>query len=506
MRLPYLPTRMQAGATRVLSNGLAWSRTNSLVAWLLIAAFSILSLRLSFLNFLSLRAGEDLAHYGQALWHLSDFRLPFSTFKGYVLWGDHAHFIIALLAPVFRFLPDVRVLLVAQALAVTTSGWAMYQIARETTKSALFSTAALFSYLSFIGFQYALDFDFHPSTLTGALLAWALYGFIARRPVAYWTALGLGLLTREDAAPIFFMLGLYLLFRRRVRWSIATMVISAVYFLIVGYIIMPALRPDHEPLSYAHWESKNPAFIAADILLHPKTVLQNLFDTEQKVRTSKVLFGSFGFLPLLTPFTYLLSAPIFVSRFLSPDLYRWIIENHSNANVAPILAVGAIIGSTHMIRFARWVRPGRLQAFVPALCGLLLLGGTFQYGWRDFEGPFREVLSGRRAEWRKHERVGIAAFQYLRAQVAPSAVVSASSGFLPDLSAREKIYTFPTVPEGTEWIFLTTRFNPWPLRPSEVREAVDRLREDPEWQILWGKHSVWAFRRKAAIPRATPPP
>ena len=105
--------------------------------WLLIAFFSIAYIRLALLNHLQFRTGLDLGIYGQAMYHVSHFRLPYSTFKEQVLWGDHAHFILVLLAPLYRLFPDVRTLLVVQALAVTLSGWALYRVALDVMTNIL---------------------------------------------------------------------------------------------------------------------------------------------------------------------------------------------------------------------------------------------------------------------------------------------------------------------------------------------------------------------------------
>src|SRR3989344_3343851 len=119
------------------------------VPWILISVFSLAYIRLAWSNHFIFRTGEDLAHYGQTLWHLSHGRLPYSSFKGFVLWGDHGHFIMAFLAPFYRLWPDVRLLLAVQALAVTTAGWAVYRVAHALLKNKFFANAALFSYVSF---------------------------------------------------------------------------------------------------------------------------------------------------------------------------------------------------------------------------------------------------------------------------------------------------------------------------------------------------------------------
>ena len=323
----------------------------AVAAVVLIVFFSVAYLALGWFNLRNFNTGVDLAGYTQTLYNLSHGRLPFNPFKGFVMWGDHAHFIVALLAPIFRVWPDPRLLVAAQALAVTTAGWPLYRVAQRIAGNRFFAVAILYAYLAFIGLQYALDFDFHPSVLTGAALVWMFYGLTYQKPRIYWVAFTLGLMTREDAAPIFFMVGVYLLFRRRWLTGGLTMALSAAYFLLVAYFIMPLWSPDGAALLYLDGDEKDLWSLVRGFFFYPDAILQNMVDTEQKVQTILILFSSFALLPLLSPATYLMAAPIFYSRFNSSQDYRWLITNHSNANILPILALGAILAAGH----ARWL-------------------------------------------------------------------------------------------------------------------------------------------------------
>ena len=490
--VPPLGTRDREGPRPLLSllTTLPW-----VFPWILITFFSIAYIRLALLNHLQFRTGLDLGIYGQALYHLSHFRLPYSTFKEQVLWGDHAHFILVFLAPLYRIFPDVRLLLITQALAVTTAGWALYRVARDTVRSTFFALAALVSYLSFIGIQHALDFDFHPSVLTGAAMLWVIYALHVRNFPLYWMALGLGLITREDAGPIFFMLGAYLLFRRRQALAVATMLVSAVYFFTVGYGIMPIWTPGHIPLAYLDVPDKNPIRILRDTVARPITTVQNMVDTPEKVHTIKTLFSSFAFLPLFSPFTYLTSLPIFLSRFLSPNEYRWFIQSHSNANILPILAYGTVLGAAAVLRLAQ--RAGERIRHVAAMgLSALLLVSAYLTAWRDPDAPLRKLTRPEFTDEASLPRTGIAAFQLVKAIIPPEGGVSASSGFVPHLSGRKYVVNFPEIKDHTHWIVLSQEFNTWPLRKGETDTAIAELIRNPDYELLWQEYGIYLFKKK----------
>ncbi len=466
-----------------------------IVVWGLIGLFSFAYVLLALLNHAHFRTGLDLATYGQALFQLSHGRLPFSTLKEQVLWGDHAHFILVFLAPWYRLFPDVRLLLVLQPLAVTLSGWAFARLARALTRSRTLALSFLTAYLSFIGLQHAIDFDFHPSVLTGAAIVWLLFAAHEKRWWLLSLALVLGLATREDAAPIIFMVGFTFLLRRRWRLGGITMAVSALYFLTVAYIIMPRWTPGNIPLAYLETANKHPLAIIRSYVRYPLVNLQNMLDTPEKMHTITTLFWSFGWLPLLSPFTFLAGLPIFLSRFLSPDAYRWLLKSHSNANILPILAYGALLGTRSVLWLTRRAAPRIERPARLALC-VLLLAGTLATGWFDSDTPLRRLFKPAFVLPTSLPHETARAFRKAREIIGPQDGVSASSGFLPTVSGRASLANFPTLREDTKWILLAPKINTWPLRLGMTEKAIKELKRDPAVTLVFEEATVVLFRRK----------
>lgn len=469
------------------------------IPWILIGFFSVAYIRLALHNHFIFRTGEDLAHYGQSLWHLSHGRLPYSSFKGFVLWGDHGHFIITLLAPFYRLLPDVRLLLYVQALAVTLSGWAVYRVAADLVKSKFFGNAALFSYLSFVGIQYALNFDFHPSVLTAAALCWAMYGLYFKNYWVYWVALALGLITREDAGPIFFLIGVYEILTRRWKIGLLSATISAAVFLLVVYQIMPIWTPDGVPLTYLNEENKGFSHIVISMLKYPKVYLENMFDTAVKRSTINTLFASFSYLPLLSPFTYITSASIFFSRFVNTDDYRWAIDNHSNANILPLLVFGAIFAAATLRRgVARLTNGNKYSNLVVILLGVALIASTILTSWTSLKIPLPNLMRPNQPVTpipvARAESFKVAVAQLIK----PDDKVSSSSGMTGHLSHRWELYNFPYGLDKADVVIVSLRINTWPLKRDEMAQEVNKLRKDDTWEQVWNQDEILVFRRRAA--------
>jgi len=522
------------------------------VAIVFIAVFSFLYIKLGFSNYHYFETGLDLGGYTQALFNLSHFRLPFNTFKNMVMWGDHAHFIIALFAPFYRFFPDARLLLIIQAMAVTLAGWPLYKISRLLLKNILLSLAILYAYLAFIGSQYALNFDFHPSVLTGAAIIWFFYGIHFRKKYILGIAFILGLMTREDAPPIFFMIGFYLflatLFKstyyfivRKIQMirggtldaksikptkgkpileiirsfiinkplmtALMVMIISFAYFCIVAYVVMPLWTKDHATLTYLDSDQKDPYNVVRGFFQYPKAILQNMTDTEVKRTTIKTLFSSFGYLSLFSPLTYISSLTIFYSRFTSPDSYRWIISNYSNANILPILAIGAVYGITNIKKLLNWlfvllIRNNLSTDYVKkifsniasVLFSALLIYSVQINTWNDKKAPLffshekhtihDDLIIGHEDAVKKVEEI-----------IPKDDMIAASGGFTAHLANRLKIQNYPDINNSTKWLVLSSFAYSWPFSEGSMKHELKVILQDHEFKQVWYEKGAYIFQR-----------
>jgi uncharacterized membrane protein len=374
--------------------------------WILIAFFAIQYIRLGIINEIQLRNGLDLGTYTQILYNINNGHIPpFNTLKGQIAWGDHAHFIMLILAPVFALWQDPRMLIMIQTIAITTAGWALYKIAQDKIKNILFSLSILFSYLLFFGIQYALNFDFHANVLTAAILAWSFYAWHFKKHFLFWFTVILGLISREDAALFYVMFAVYVILfetgavkkhallayskiknvivfakRKNVGADVPVrprehtevlpyghpfnkistpafilIVISLIYFFTVTYVIMPKWTPGGGALTYfdAAGSEKGPLHLATWFVSHPISLINEIFATHANRNTLRHLLQSFGYLPLLSPVAYLMAAPNLVARFLSPEYQRHLLDFHYNSSLASILCFSSILGASSILKIIR---------------------------------------------------------------------------------------------------------------------------------------------------------
>ncbi|MBI1833558.1 MAG: DUF2079 domain-containing protein [Candidatus Andersenbacteria bacterium] len=479
----------------------------ALFVWLLIAVFSAAYIYIGYLNLTHLRAGVDLGTYTQLLHNVSENRVPpFNTLKEMVAWGDHAHFILAIFAPLFSLWPHPMFVVVLQVIALTTSAWPIFAIARKKLGSAFFALAMTIAYLVFFGVQYALDFDFHANTLTAAALAWTFYAFETKKWRLFWITYVLGLLTREDAAVFYFALAVYifLAYRKQYRrFSLIIGTLSLIYFFAVTYFIMPHWQASGTPLAYfdVPESTRNPVALAWWIITNPKTILQNMTESDVARRTMRYLFQSFGFLPLASPFTYLLAAPNFLARFLSPEGQRHMMNFHYSVSLVSILAYGAILGTATLTSIPSWISrrtsSPALKKYIIWAAAVVLLVGTLISSWRDIDLPLRQLLSEEAFNHRYGLEVPYAEVLQLRNSISPEDSVVATSGAIPLLAVREEIYLLQEMPvKPVDWVILTLRGNTWPLSQAELVETVRSLRSSPEYELVVGSTYLAVFHHR----------
>lgn len=475
--------------------------------WGLIAAASAAYIYLGYVNLIHLRAGVDLGTYTQILYNVSEDRVPpFNTLKGMVAWGDHAHFILALFAPLFSLTPHPLFIVILQVLGVTTSAWAIFAIAQRRLKSSFFSLSITIAYLLFFGVQYALDFDFHANTLTAAALAWTFYAFEYKRWRLFWISFVLGLLTREDAAVFYVMFALYLLVMHRrqyLKTAFFVMAISLIYFFATTYFIMPIWQASGTPLAYfdVPESTRNPVLLAWWIISNPKTIWQNMTESDIARRTMQHLFQSFGFISLVSPLTYLMAAPNFLARFLSPEGQRHMMNFHYSVSLVSILSYGAILGTSHlrkgMLKVVRGTDRTRhlLGRIVIYAAAMVILVGTFVSSWQDVDLPLRQLLDTEGHAHRYGQEVPYDLVLQLRDTIPVDASVMATSGAIPFLATRQEIYLLEKTPQDPiDWVVITLRGNTWPLSQKDLIDIVGELRADPRYEIVIGSPYLAAFR------------
>lgn len=182
----------------------------------------------------------DLGKFDQAIWNTAHGRPYQITLGEESVLQSHFSPALALLAPLFWVCPDIRLLLVLQALSVAAAGFLVYWYYRA--KQPWLGLGVYAAYLMHPAVHQVTLVGFNRLTLAIVLTSFVLYCLLKQRHG--WMMLGLviSLLCREDMAFTWVAIGLYVAFlQRSPKIGIPLSVGGVAYLVLIPFAVLPAL-------------------------------------------------------------------------------------------------------------------------------------------------------------------------------------------------------------------------------------------------------------------------
>ncbi len=368
-------------AERWLSPGYRW--------WiLLLAATGIMALVLaaySITRFNHFNAkAYDLGLHAQVFWNTSHGRLFAGSIEVDNYLGDHVSPIILLLAPLYRLVPDPRLLLILQAVALASGALPLALLARRrlSVTPRLLSLLLALIFLTYPALGFVNRFEFHEEVLIVPLLLAAFLALEARR--AGWMSLALlvALLCKEDVGLTVAAFGLFAWWRarsfgdpevgrgngqgdgredpaptgangrqrqasgRRMKTSgLAWAVAGVVWSLLALLVVIPAFRnAPSDTLTRYSWLLAGPS----DVLGNPGRIAQHLLADPRRLWMLVKFLLPVGFTSLLSP-AVLVSLPALAVNWLAGNLYQSSIYFHYAAATIPVVFAAAVYGTERAI-------------------------------------------------------------------------------------------------------------------------------------------------------------
>ncbi|MGH7965843.1 MAG: DUF2079 domain-containing protein, partial [Candidatus Binatia bacterium] len=224
-----------------------------------------------------LTSGFDLGLSDQMTWNTARGR-PFAMSGIPDVTNHLAHHlepIVFLVAPLYWVWPDVRGLLILQAVAIAASAFPLFWYASRQVGSA---RAVIFVaiYLLFPALQGVNKFDFHFVALAPLFLLLAWNWLDERRDGPFLVAALLAAMTKEEISLLVAMMGLYALVVQRRRFGWLPLVTGVAWFFAALLVIIPAYNEtgQHEFIGfYSQWGDSGISVVSY-LLTHPLEVLQ----------------------------------------------------------------------------------------------------------------------------------------------------------------------------------------------------------------------------------------
>jgi uncharacterized membrane protein len=440
--------------------------------------------------------GFDLGIYDQGTWLLSRPRAPFVTVRGLDLLGQHAAYIMALVAPLYRLWADPRLLLLLQVLFLALPALVLYRLGGRHLGHPAAGLAVAVAYLAYPGVQWAISWQFHPEAIAAGLLALAVAAADRRRHgrMALWLALAA--LCGAELGLVVAGFGLLLVAggRRAVGWRTAGAGLA--WFLVATYLLAPLHAGRVTRLFETDYgiAGTGPRALLASLPTMAGHALQTGLANDGLFYLLLVFLPLLG-LPLLAPRWLLPVAPPLLLNLAAVQPEHHQLRFHYLATAAPLLAAGAVAGLAA-------VRSTRRRWLAPALVLLVVVAGftSWRYGPAPWARDPVAIPSGPTDQVRREAL----------ALVPDGAPVSAQYNLVPHLGHRVEVYEFPNPFRAVNWGLDGDEHPPAAtqrlryvvvqrdLLAEQDRELLDRLQTDPAWRTLLDRQEVVVLERREA--------
>ena len=443
----------------------------------------------------------DLGNLTQAVWSTAhgDF-LQTTSLQGRQISRLGAHFdpVVAALAPLWWLWPDPSLLLVVQSVAVATGALPVFLLARKHLGSEWAGLGFALVYLLYPPTQWLVLDDFHPVALATPLLLAAIWFLDENRLLPFAVAAGLACLTKEHVGLAIAMLGIWhaLAHGRRRAGSVIALAGAAVA-VVATVVIVPGYAPGKGSPFEGRYAAVggSPLDVLETAVIHPVRVLEAAIEGRDLSYLKHLLLPLLG-LPLLAPLAALSALPEVALNLLSSTRTQTSIHFHYTAGAIPGLVAASVLGAARVQRRqagARGLLP-RVAVVAAVVSGVLL--GPLPV-WRHV--PLGETLATRDHLVDERQPARAAALRLIPAGTP----VSATNAFGAHLSERRRIFSFPVLREA-RWAIVDESRPSYRDRvhaPAAFARALERLRADPAWAVVFDEDGVVVLRRaRSSLP------
>src|SRR5579884_186719 len=477
------------------------------LATLLFAGFFIFYLTLQHDAYLT--HAEDLGIMDQAVWTMTQGQWFHQTIcnilgdtncystAGISRFAIHFEPILFLVSLLYFVVPNPKTLLVLQTVVVAAGAFPAFWLARLRLHNEWVAASIALLYLLYPAQQNAVIFDFHAVTFTASLLLFMLYFMYTRRTVWLFVFAILAMACKEEIPAVVALFGLWsIVFQRRWRTGLA-LVVLAVAWTGLAFLIFHAFSPTGRPLLASRYADlgSGPVQIALAILLHPGTILHTYVLEHDHFFYIRGLFSPAGYVPLLAPWIWVLLLPSLAINLFSSSVQQYTGFYQYNAEMVAVLIFATIEGIV-LILWLTHMLVGRLA--VPRVQTAAAASGpalpTRTRSWLLLRSTHVGLLtlltayilfSVVRADYLRGNMPFSLGFQWpqvtahdLLAQrfvdmIPATASVSAQSSLVPHISHRSSIYLFPYNDDRADYVFLdvTSDIYPYKNSPDYIRSV-----------------------------------
>ncbi|WP_161977360.1 DUF2079 domain-containing protein [Dictyobacter kobayashii] len=333
------------------------------IAWLLlgliVVAYVIILGDQSVLRYNVFKATAfDLGNMDQATWntlhgHFVEFTNHSDNWYGApIRLAQHVEPIFLLLAGLYAFGSDPRILLIFQTLMLAAGAIPVFLLARKSLPTLpLLAPVMVLGYLLAPAVLGENLFDFHPLTLVTPLLLYAVLALTYRKHVWFVILCILVAACKEEMGSVVALLALVAIWKYRIpRLGSIVFVGGIVWTLLAFLVIKPHFNVGAQQDNYWYrYEALGPTPVAAifNILGHPWIIFGVLVTLDRLYYLASLL-RSTGFIALLAPEWLIPTLPSLAINLLTSESFQHNGVYHYHAAIIPFVIIAAIHGTRRL--------------------------------------------------------------------------------------------------------------------------------------------------------------
>lgn len=454
----------------------------------------------------------DMGNMDQATWftlhgqpfHFNNMRMPLDVeaFGTTTRLSFHVEPIFYLLALLYLIAARPETLLIAQTLVLASGVVPVFWLARRWLNQPLASAIFALLYALFPALQAANLYEFHPVTLTAALLLWAFWAADSRHYGWFALLAALSAACKEEIGAVVAMMGLWIATRpqataRDRRVGIIACVAGGLWSAIALFVIVPHFRVEHgspywtrylnlADTSPGEYVSVGPLTVLRYWIQHPLVLWHTLTDAPKQGYIERLL-APVAYLALLAPRTLAVGLPSLAIILLSQDQHMYGGLGHYSAELVPVTIVAGMAGARWIVQQAQR-RALDSQRVTLAVSLLALVVGV----WNARDNGFTPL----RPSWIFPPMTAHAALgQSLLRLIPATAAVAAQDTLNPHFGGRAGIYLFPDDSQA-EYVVLDATAPTVPLTPDILYAEAQRLLASGQWGIITATDGYLILRRQ----------
>jgi uncharacterized membrane protein len=375
----------------------------------------------------------------------------------------HANFLAYLYAPFYAIYQRSESLLVIQAITIASAAIPIYLIAKRRLGNAWAGLVIAYAYLIHAPMHGPVFYDFHFATLAPFWIAWVVYFYEAERKwwlIVTWIC---ALLLREDTSAVLAAGCLFQLTQgKRVRWALVGGIISALYFVVTKFVIMPLHRTWSDANSFT-WMFQGlippgeTGFkgVLRTLGTNPIFTFNSLLEQDKLTYIIKMM-GPVLVLPFRHPRAWILFIPPAMFTLLSwgyKPLYQTFFQYTSNYTTYIFFAACVTMSWWRHRDSVLGERSLRMPA---AILAILATATVYSYSHgamlqrESFVGGFRQI----RFEITKEDRRRHKDLYELIGMIPPTASVAATEMEAPHVSNRRFCFTLRFAYEDADYLLM----------------------------------------------------